>query len=162
MYIYQADVWCDADGEAIREDLAKAGDAPEDPDDETSYDSDNFPKGPYSPEESDSPDHCAARDDCLGDLITLPSGWKVGELLSDDLTEDGYQYVAESTWEGGPSLELLQEVWWPAFSDGASDPLWNMTAEALEAGEEIPSQVRDLFEQDIAEWEEEHGSQEEE
>ena len=65
MYVYQADTYCDSCGEAIRAQLRASGDAPADPDDEWSYDSDDFPKGPCAEEETDGPDHCASYGDCL-------------------------------------------------------------------------------------------------
>jgi hypothetical protein len=50
--------------------------------DESSYDSDEYPKGPYpnGGGESDSPQHCA---DCR-------------EFLENPLTSDGYDYVREN------------------------------------------------------------------
>ena len=77
VYIYQAALYCEACGEAIRARLTKEGKAPTDPDDETSYDSGDFPKGPEEEGESDTPSHCDA----------------CGEFLESDLTEDGRKYV---------------------------------------------------------------------
>ncbi len=58
-YIYQADVWCPTCAKEIADSIIAEGKAPADPSDEHSYDSDNFPKGPFFDEESDSPEHCA-------------------------------------------------------------------------------------------------------
>lgn len=58
VYIYQATLWCEDCGNAIREKLTSEGKAPEDPEDEGSYDSDDFPKGPTEEGETDSPSHC--------------------------------------------------------------------------------------------------------
>ena len=59
-YIYQAALLCEDCGEAKRVELTKAGKAPADPEDEYSYDSDDFPKGPYPDGggESDYEEHC--------------------------------------------------------------------------------------------------------
>lgn len=93
-YIYQADVWCDDCGRAIRNRLKQEGKAPADPRDETSYDSDDYPKRACDDDESDTPQHCAAGPDCLN-AITLPDGDKVGFLMGE-LTRDGVNYVKEA------------------------------------------------------------------
>lgn len=91
-YIYQAASWCDSCGAAIRERLTEEGKAPEDPDDEHTYDSDDFPKGPFSDDdESDSPNHCDAGAECL-EALDLHDGSKVGAIVSG-LTEEGIVYV---------------------------------------------------------------------
>ena len=43
-YIYLADVWCDDCGRAICRRLKREGNAPADPDDEWTFDSDEYPK----------------------------------------------------------------------------------------------------------------------
>ena len=89
MYIYEAEVWCDDCGESISAQLLAEGRVPEDPHDEFSYDSDDFPKGPYNnDEETDTPEHCASGEDCLN-AIELASGRKIGALLSTTLTDEG-------------------------------------------------------------------------
>jgi len=87
IYIYQADVWCDKCGNALCEQL----EPPEHPEDESSYDSDEYPKAGPDDEEADCPQHCAAGEDCL-DAVTLPSGQKVGAILGG-LTIEGVDYV---------------------------------------------------------------------
>ena len=92
-YVYQADLWCDDCGKALRERLVQeGGDAPEDPDDEDSYDSDDFPKGPYPDEDpSDSPSHCGSGAECLN-AVLLDDGTEVGAIVSG-LTDEGAYYV---------------------------------------------------------------------
>ena len=80
VYMYQASLYCTDCGEKIREELTAAGKAPEDPSDEYSYDSDDFPKGPEEEGESDSPTHC---DGC-------------GDFLETRLTSEGEAYVIEA------------------------------------------------------------------
>ncbi len=80
VYMYQAALYCEACGEKIRAELIAKGEAPADPSDETSYDSDDYPKGPLDEGESDPPSHC---DDC-------------GEFLETTLTSDGESYVIEA------------------------------------------------------------------
>ncbi len=108
-YIYQADVWCDDCGEAIRERLTREGNAPADPEDEWSYDSDKFPKRASDDDESDCPQHCAAGEHCPN-AIELPSGGKVGALIGE-LTRDGVAYVQEAIEEAaGESCAWCKEV----------------------------------------------------
>lgn len=110
--IYCADVWCDSCADAIRERITREGGAPTNPNDERSYDSDEFPKYMPEDEEADSPQHCAAREECL-EAETLPSGAKIGALLSHSLTSDGVNYVTDAIVEGGE----VAEYWAREFSD---------------------------------------------
>ena len=109
-YIYQADVWCDDCGKAICERLTCEGKAPANPDDEWSFDSDDYPKHADDHDESDYPQHCAAGAKCLN-AVTLPSGDKVG-LLFGELTRDGVQYVKDAIAEGRTEVtDLWQEYY---------------------------------------------------
>jgi hypothetical protein len=92
-YIYQADVWCDDCGRDIRRRLTAASKAPDNPRDEWSYDSDDFPKR-ADEGVSDCPQHCAADEHCIN-AMTLPSGRKIGVLLGG-LTRDGVEYVKQA------------------------------------------------------------------
>jgi hypothetical protein len=82
VYVYQASLYCEDCGEKIRADLTAAGKAPADPEDEYSYDSENFPKGPErnGGGEADSPQHC---DGC-------------NLFLENPLTSEGVEYVREA------------------------------------------------------------------
>lgn len=99
-YIYQADIYCETCGEAIRSRLTAEGFAPEDPDDETTYDSGEYPKGPYPDAggESDTPSHCGSGPDCLAP--TMVGGSPVGQFLEGPLTSTGVAYVAELIHDG--------------------------------------------------------------
>jgi hypothetical protein len=81
VYVSQAALLCEDCGVKARETLTTLGKAPQDPDDESSYDSDDFPKGPYPDGggESDSPKHC---DHCQA-------------FLENPLTDAGLDYVKE-------------------------------------------------------------------
>jgi len=70
-YIYQADVLCAECGEIVKAALREEGKAPADPSDETTYDSDDFPKF-YDNEhaEADSPQHCANCEELLATGLT--------------------------------------------------------------------------------------------
>lgn len=114
--IYLADVWCDDCADAIRKRLQSEGHAPEDPSDEHSYDSDEYPKHAADDEESDSPQHCAAGESCLN-AVELPSGRKVG-LLFGRLTAEGVEYVQEAALNNGGEVAAL---WVQHFSDEGYD-----------------------------------------
>ena len=112
VYIYAADIYCEQCGEAIRERIIREGFAPADPNDERSYDSDEFPKGPYCDGggEADCPQHCGAGPQCVN-AIELNDGHKVGAWLENELTSDGVEYVCEAIREGGEVAELWADYY---------------------------------------------------
>lgn len=77
-YIYKADLWCTKCITKIKQELT----TPDNPDDETTFDSDDYPKGPYPDGggEADSPNHCA----------------ECALFLENPLTDDGREYVREA------------------------------------------------------------------
>ena len=104
MYAYQAALWCDSCGQAIREELDKAKV-------DDSGDTDDYPQ--YADEDSsetDSPSHCDAGPDCL-EAETLSDGIKVGALLAESLTADGKEYVRKAIALGGSVAELWAAQW---------------------------------------------------
>lgn len=115
-YVYQADVWCEDCGRDIRRRIRKEGNAPENPRDESSYDSDEYPKGPYpgDQEESDSPRHCGSGEECLN-AIELSDGRKIGAWLDNPLTSHGLLYVACAV-RDNPDNEVSQ-LWAEWYSD---------------------------------------------
>lgn len=111
-YVYAADIYCEDCGEAIRERITREGLAPKNPGDEWSYDSDEYPKGPYCDGggESDCPQHCGAGPDCFN-AIELSDGTKIGAWLENKLTTDGVDYVNEEIQEGGEVAEIWAEFY---------------------------------------------------
>ena len=87
-YIYQADVWCGNCAKEIAAELTAAGEAPEDPSDERSYDSDQFPKGPFFDEESDAPEHCSGCHIFLENPLTT-RGQEYMQQMVDEAIEKG-------------------------------------------------------------------------
>lgn len=79
-YIYQADVYCGHCGDAICGSLTAQGKAPLDSMDQSSYDSDDYPKSADVECESDTPQYCG--------------GCEV--FLSNSLTSSGYAYVKDA------------------------------------------------------------------
>lgn len=82
VYMFQAALFCESCGEEHRNDLDAAGKTPCAPDNESSFDSDDYPKGAYSDGggEADCPQHCDA----------------CGVFLENPLTSEGYDYVREA------------------------------------------------------------------
>ncbi len=108
--IYQADIFCDSCGADIRARLAPTLVGSEI--DETTYDSDDYPKFAADDEESDSPQHCGSGETCL-EAEELSDGSKVGCLIGTNLTDDGVEYVREAIKGGG----VVAEFWAEQFGD---------------------------------------------
>jgi hypothetical protein len=91
-FVYQAALYCVPCGESIRARLDGDGKRPADLDNESSFDSDNYPKGPYADGggEADSPQHCDA----------------CNAFLENPLTADGAEYLAEQISEA--MVEIFQ------------------------------------------------------
>lgn len=138
-YVYNADLFCEQCGERIREALNKEGKAPEDPEDEKSYDSDDYPKGPYPDGggDADAPVHCGSGEDCLGvetigTMEEIPGirepnhPLKVGLFLQNPLTRDGIRYVEEAV-EDDPESPVVKlwadfyEIEIPEEEEGEDD-----------------------------------------
>jgi len=109
-YIYCADIYCEDCGKEIRENINREGLAPADPDDEHTYDSDEYPKGPYAEGggEADCPQHCGSGAGCVN-AIELSDGRKIGAWLENDLTTEGVEYVREAIRGRGDAAELWAE-----------------------------------------------------
>ena len=120
-YIYQADVWCDDCGRAICKRLKREGAAPANLDDEWTFDSDDYPKRASDDDESDTPQHCAAGEECIN-VLTLPDGGKVG-LLFGELTAVGVEYVKEAIEEAaaGFGSKEVTDLWQEHFRDKGYD-----------------------------------------
>ena len=102
MYMYQAELWCDECGRAIRAALKTEGKAPANPD---LADSDEFPQYYLeSQSETDSPNHCP----------------ECGVLLEENLTSDGVECVVQALVDnlltGDGDQEILAE-WAAQYSD---------------------------------------------
>jgi len=115
-YVYRADILCEGCGEAIREDISRAGQAPENPGDEYTYDSGDFPKGPYPTTEAvDRPEYCGI---CQS-------------LLDSPLTENGEWYMIERMTAGGFDPEEWKRDEYFGFGHG------NNAVENYLTGEEL-------------------------
>ena len=170
-YIYQADVWCDACGEAIRQQLTAEGKAPQDPDDERTYDSGDFPKYyDAEREESDSPENCADGK-CGGTHTEGPNCY--GTFLENQLTPEGYRYLKSMLDEHGETLPPPVKEWaefygftyhknqWTCPLDWINDYLnrkaqENDISELLEAAKSLASKldsdtIQDIYQSDMDE-----------
>lgn len=92
-YIYAADLFCDECGKAICDRLTTAGQRPENPEDDRTFDSGDYPKSVGEVGESDSVDHCASGETCLN--AETIGDRKVGSWLGNDLTDDGLKGLNE-------------------------------------------------------------------
>jgi hypothetical protein len=96
-YAYQADIYCDRCGQAIKRELDAKGQTPDGADEdafEDTFDSDDYPKWADEDEGTDSPQHCGAGEECKN-AIDL-AGRKIGALIGSNLTRDGIEYVLET------------------------------------------------------------------
>lgn len=84
-YVFQAELICDHCADKARRTAEREGRAPADPDDESSYDSDDYPKGPVpnGGGEADTPQHCGY----------------CGVFLENPLTPEGGEYVRQAARE---------------------------------------------------------------
>lgn len=103
VYVFRGALYCASCGEHIRRAITARGAAPRNIEDEETFDSDEFPKGPY-PEgggEADSPQHCEL---CHA-------------FLENPLTGEGREYVRDALREhretGYGNEAALRE--WAAF-----------------------------------------------
>lgn len=81
IYVYQAALLCEGCGLTTKEKLDREGATPSNPGDESTYDSDRYPKGPYA---SDS-----------NDADTIHHCNHCGLFLENPLTNDGMNQLYE-------------------------------------------------------------------
>ncbi len=108
-YIYQADTWCDDCGEHIKADIAREHPelVPDDPEDESSFDSDQYPKQyDATNEESDSPQNCTS-----GNCADMANGQNYGTFLENQLTSEGYKYLKGMLDGHGATLPQFAQEW---------------------------------------------------
>jgi hypothetical protein len=100
VYMFAAALYCEACGEKIRADITAQGKAPADPDEESTYDSDDFPKGPFPDGggESDSPQHCDACHVFLENELTSEGRVYVAEKVDSDIVHGRLDSVAVTQW----------------------------------------------------------------
>lgn len=108
--MYLAALFCEGCGLEKRRLLDAAGLRPDDPDDETTYDSDDYPKGPYPDGggEADCPQHCAACGEHLENPLTTDGQAYVREAVAEGLKEGG-KGVAATTWRAFYGIEGSDE-----------------------------------------------------
>jgi hypothetical protein len=112
VFIYSAALYCEPCGEAIRERLPLPAGA--DLENESTFDSDDYPKGPYGDGggEADTPQHCDA----------------CGLFLENPLTPHGVEFVREALRTvarieaaGEAPQSWARDVWGPAYGLSAAD-----------------------------------------
>jgi hypothetical protein len=113
VYMYQASIYCEDCGKAIRDKLKDS--APDNPEDETAYDSDEYPKGPYADGggEADRPWHCETCKRPLGNPLTRYGVEYVLERIVDCLIggADNPAVRFNEGWYKGASRYSIIEDW---------------------------------------------------
>lgn len=128
IYVFQAALLCEDCGEKKRAELESS--APPDPDDEHTYDSDDYPKGPYPDGggEADCPQHCDA----------------CHVFLENPLTSEGLDYVRETIASKleDPRAKLDTPAFeeWAPFYDVATDHIGRLKV-IVESSEDDPFSV---------------------
>lgn len=126
--IYNADTWCDSCGRKIAESLEK-------PSYPKPWDSDDYPSIGHPEEATDSPQHCASGVTCLNRIDLREWGFRnddpcygaeaafVGDLLGEELTKEGAQYLNEMLNEEPktPYQGALRNLWKMAFAEYVED-----------------------------------------
>ena len=101
VYVYQAELLCDQCGERARAKLDAAGGwTPRDPEDFATYDSNDYPKGPFpdSGGESDSPEHCSQCEIFLRNPLTTEGERWVRDRVREDLAAGNKNSLAIKQW----------------------------------------------------------------
>ena len=146
VYMFQGALYCEDCGRDIQDTLRKEGKAPENEDDEESFDSDDFPKGPFSGGggEADTIHHCDSNGECLN-AIKLPCGSKIGAWLGNDLTGEGDRWLAESIRESifkdDAHGRQVNRLWRLKYSD----PLSSLNGVEPVTGHELASPLVQQF-----------------
>lgn len=135
VYMYQAALYCEECGEKIRVEITAAGNAPEDIDDDYTYDSDDFPKRGDSGDEGDTPDHCDACGEFLENALTGDGVTYTEEIINRDIAAGRLDSVAVTTWLPFYASDYDMEIDYAPLLDIAA----KLQAEiaALRAGTEI-------------------------
>lgn len=115
-YIYAADCYCEDCAKSIKKHLRRIGRVPKNPNDETTFDSDCWPKGPYEKGggASDTPQHCGSGETCVN-AMEVGDGYKVGVWLENPLTQAGEDYVLEQIEEHTDGL--VSDFWAKVYAE---------------------------------------------
>jgi len=140
IYVYAADLWCEDCGRDIRNTLIEMGKAPQNPDDQSSYDSDDFPIEISSDEETDCPYHCGAGEECFNAEV-MPDGQKIGAWLENPLTSYGIKQLEQQIREEPENVVV--QFWSEHYADCLTVTTWTVhaTSEIYDALEEILDRV---------------------
>lgn len=124
--VYAADLWCDACADKICDNISKfcPERVPADLENESSWESDVFPKRVKDLGAMDYPKHCSSDSNCVMPL-RLSDGRIEGALLNNELTDAGVDYVRECMRESpnDPLVRFWREMYTEAGYDlGSSQP----------------------------------------
>lgn len=108
--IYAAEIYCSDCIDKIKDDIRDEGLTPDDPDDEGSYDSDEWPKYCNDSEESDSPSHCAECYVFLENDLSLEGYDYVADMIERDLCDGRFDSTAVTIWSDFYGLGVVVEI----------------------------------------------------
>jgi hypothetical protein len=123
-FAFNADLICEDCAAQVIEELEAKGV-------EDTGDSNDFPQGPYSENEADSPQHCGNHAHCVN-AVQIPGAKKIGCPLTCTLTEDGVTYtrrtIAEQILFGSAHQKGVGRLWWHLFQSAMdAEPLLQLT-----------------------------------
>lgn len=133
-YTYQAENWCDECGKKIMSQIALENPerVPEDPEDETTFDSNDYPKWFDAEEEKcDGPSNCGDGE-CGGQYWLGGRFLDYGTFLKNPLTSRGYQNVQEMLNEWGKDLPPFAKEWADFYGFSFHENSWSSPQAWLE------------------------------
>jgi hypothetical protein len=116
-YIYQADVWCDECTRQIKADIERCHpeQVPEDKSDDSTWDSDEWPKEFDDEQATDGPVNCAAGYKCGVWWVGLEEQRGYGLFINTPLTAEGYRYLKKMLNTHGKRLPDYAKEWAKAY-----------------------------------------------
>jgi hypothetical protein len=146
VYMFQGSLYCEDCGRDIQDTMRKTDRSPPDEHDEESFDSNDFPKGPFGDGggEADSIHHCDSNETCLN-AVELPCKSKIGAWLGNSLTSDGDEWLAssirESIFRDDAHGRQVNRLWRIKYSD----PLSSLNGVEPVTGRELASPLVQQF-----------------
>jgi hypothetical protein len=109
--------------------------------------SDEYPQGPYSNDETDSPSHCDNGGHCVN-AIKVPGGKKIGCPLSCSLTQHGVESTRRSIAEhiifGSPHQKAVGRLWCNLYRESLGGPLLKLTDSPLTTTNDVSKALKSL------------------
>jgi hypothetical protein len=107
-YVYNAVLWCEACGDKLRAELPLPQNCDEN--DEHTWDSDYYPKGPYRTDESDNPEYCDGCGGFLENALTSNGAEYVREAIASEVAEGRFNSIAVKVWAPFYDIPLPDQI----------------------------------------------------